>query len=283
MFAFIGRHRGEYGIAFLCRHYGVSKSGYYASRRRAPSARAKANHTLLQRIECIHRRSHGTYGSPRVVQALRKEGLAANKKRVARLMRTAGLTGRVVKVTRRAPGVHRFFEATDNLRVVTAPPTAPNQQWVGDVTYLKAHGRPCFLAAIMDVYSRRIVGWAFGLDRTVNLTALAMRRAIRHRGSAQALIFHSDRGIEYGAYRYRAILTQHGIRPSMNRPRSCQDNAHMESFFHTMKTEWIRGRTFASVAELEAALTAYIRFYNHHRLHSGIDYHTPEEYEGLMA
>jgi len=283
MFAFIGRHRGEHGIEFLCRHYGVSKSGYYASRRRAPSARAEANHTLLQRIERIHRRSHGTYGSPRVVQALHKEGLAASEKRVARLMRAAGLKGRVVQVTRRAPGVHRFFEATDNLRVATAPPAAINQQWVGDVTYLKANGRPCFLAAVMDVYSRRIVGWAFGLDRTVNLTARAMRRAIRNRGPAQALIFHSDRGIEYGAYRYRAILTQHGIRPSMNRPRYCQDNAHMESFFHTMKTEWIRGRTFASFAELEAALKTYIRFYNYHRLHSGIDYHTPEEYEGLMA
>ena len=160
---------------------------------------------------------------------------------------------------------------------------AINQQWVGDVTYLKVNGRPCFLAAVMDVYSRRIVGWAFGLDRTVNLTARAMQRAIRTRAPAQALIFHSDRGIEYGAYRYRAILTQHGIRPSMNRPRYCQDNAHMESFFHTMKTEWIRGRTFASFADLEAALKTYIRFYNYHRLHSGIDYHTPEEYEGLMA
>ena len=198
-------------------------------------------------------------------------------------MRAAGLQGRVVKVTRRAPGVHRFFEATDNLRVATAPPTAINQQWVGDVTYLKANGRPCFLAAVMDVTSRRIVGWAFGSDRTVNLTALAMQRAIRNRAPVQALIFHSDRGIEYGAYRYRAILTQHGIRPSVNRPRCCQDNAHMESFFHTLKTEWIRGRSFATFAELEAALKAYIRFYNHHRLHSSLDYHTPEEYERLVA
>jgi len=198
-------------------------------------------------------------------------------------MRAAGLTGRVVQVTRRAPGVHRFFAATDNLRVATAPPTAINQPWVGDVTYLKANGRPCFLAAVIDVYSRRIVGWAVGSDRTVDLTARAMRRAIRTRAPGQALIFHADRGIEYAAYRARAILTQHGIRPSMNRPRSCQDNAHMESFFHTMKIEWIRGRIFATFAELEAALTAYIRFYNHHRLHSGIDYHTPEEYERVMA
>jgi len=283
MFAFIDRHRDEYGAGFLSRHYGVSKSGYYAWRHRAPSARAAANHRLLQRIERIHRRSHGTYGSPRVVQALHRQGIPTSEKRVARLMRAAGLKGRVVKVTRRAPGVHRFFEATTNLRVATASPAAINQQWVGDVTYLKANSRPCFLAAVMDVYSRRIVGWALGSDRTVNLTALAMQRAIRHRAPAQALIFHSDRGIEYGAYRYRAILLEHGIQPSMNRPRCSQDNAHMESFFHTMKVEWIRGRTFASFPELEAALTAYIRFYNHHRLHSGIDYHTPEEYERLTT
>ena len=266
----------------MCRLYGVTRAGYYAWRDRAPSARAKANHTLLQRIEHIHRRSHGTYGSPRVAKALHKRGIAVSEKRVARLMRAAGLQGRVVKVTRRAPGVHRFFEATDNLRVATAPPTATNQQWVGDVTFLKANGRPCFLAAVMDVSSRRLVGWALGQDRTVNLTERAVQRAIRARAAGTPLIFHSDRGIEYGAYRYRAVLSQHGIRPSMNRPRCCQDNAHMESFFHTLKSEWIRGRTFVTFGELEAALTTYIRFYNHHRLHSGIDYHTPEEYERLM-
>ena len=167
--------------------------------------------------------------------------------------------------------------------MATAPPTEINQQWVGDVTFLKANGRPCFLAAVMDVGSRRIVGWAFGSDRTVNLTALAVQRAIRNRAPVQELIFHSDRGIEYGAYHYRAILTKHGIRQSMNRPRCYQDNAHIESFFHTLKTEWIRGRSFATFAELEAALKAYIRFYNHHRLHSSIDYQTPEEYERLVA
>jgi len=198
-------------------------------------------------------------------------------------MRAAGLTGRVVRVTRRAPGGPRFFEATDTLRVATAPPAAINQQWVGDVTYLKANGRPCFLAAVMDGSSRRIVGWARGSDRTVTLTARAMQRAIRTRAPAQPLIFHSDRGIEYGAYRSRAILTQHGIRPSMNRPRYCQDNAHMESVFHTLKIEWIRGRSFATFAELETALTAYFRFYNYHRLHSGIDYRTPDEYERVVV
>ena len=119
-------------MGFLCRHYGVSRSGYYAWKHRRPSIRTRANHQLLKRIEHIHARSHGTYGSPRVAKALRKQGISASENRVARLMRTAGLQGRVVRVTRRAPGVHRFFEATDNLRVATAPPTGINQQWVGD-------------------------------------------------------------------------------------------------------------------------------------------------------
>ncbi len=165
----------------MCRLYGVTRAGYYAWRHRAPSARAEANTTLLQRIEDIHRRSHGTYGSPRIHRVLQGGGARVGQKRVARLMRAAGLTGRVVTVTRRAPGVHRFFEATDNLRVATAAPTAANQQWVGDVTYLKANGRPCLLAAVMDVYSRRIVGWAVGADRTVTLTTRAIQRAIRTR------------------------------------------------------------------------------------------------------
>lgn len=121
----------EHRVTTMCRLYGVTRAGDSAWRDRAPSARAKANHRLLQRIEHIHRRSHGTYGSPRVVQVLHQYGIATSEKRVARLMRAAGLTGRVVRVTRRAPGVHRFFEATGNLRVATAAPTAANQEWVG--------------------------------------------------------------------------------------------------------------------------------------------------------
>jgi len=149
----------------MCRLYGVTRAGYYAWRHRAPSRHRQADERLGHQIRQIHTASRGTYGSPRIHRVLRSWGARVGKHRVARLMRAAGLTGRVVQVTRRAPGVHRFFEATENLRVATSPPTAPNQQWVGDVTYLKANGRPCFLAAVMDVYSRRIVGWAIGSDR----------------------------------------------------------------------------------------------------------------------
>lgn len=268
-------------MTFLCRHYRVSTSGYYAWTQRAPSPRSRANASLRRKIHRIHECSHGIYGSPRVWEALQQQGISCGENRVARLMRNASLQGRVVKVTRRAPGVQRFFEATPNLRQDQSAPQRPDQQWVGDVTYLKASGKQCFLATVMDVYSRKIVGWSLGHDRTVNLTARAVQRAIRVRHTEHDLLFHSDRGIEYGAYRYKALLGTYGIRSSMNRPGHPGDNAHMESFFHSMKAEWIRGKTFTSFSELEAAIKHYIRFYNHQRLHSGIDYHTPVEYERL--
>ena len=268
-------------MVFLCRHHGVSTSGYYAWKHRAPCPRTRSNEALLRQIHRIHERSHGIYGSPRVWEALTQQGIRCGENRVARLMRRAFLQGRVVKVTRRAPGVQRFFEATPNLRKDQPVPNQPNQQWVGDVTYLKASGKQCFLATVMDVCSRRIVGYALGSDRTVNLTARAVQRAIRSRHTQGDLLFHSDRGIEYGAYRYKALLGTHGIRSSMNRPGHPGDNAHMESFFHSMKAEWIRGKIFNNFTELNTAVRNYIRFYNHHRLHSGIDYHTPVEYERL--
>jgi putative transposase len=268
-------------VTFLCHYYRVSRSGYYAWKQRPVSDRSRANETLLKAIHRIHERSHGIYGSPRVWERLRQQGIPCGEKRVARLMRHAGLTGRVVKVTRRQPGLHRFFIATPNLRTDQPVPTGLNQQWVGDVTYLKARGRFCYLATVMDVCSRRILGHALGYDRSVNLTTRAVQQAIRSRPGADELLFHSDRGIEYGAYRYKAMLGAHGIRSSMNRPGHPGDNAHMESFFHSMKAEWIRGKTFKTITELEVAVKQYIRFYNHHRLHSGLDYRTPVEYERL--
>jgi putative transposase len=268
-------------VVFLCRYYRVSRSGYYAWKHRPVSDRARANVKLVRTIHRIHACSHGIYGSPRVREVLKTQGIPCSENRVARLMRQVGLTGRVVKVTRRQPGLHRFFIATPNLRQGQPTPSAPDQQWVGDITYLKARGRFCYLATVMDVCSRRILGHALGNDRSVNLTTRAVQQAIRSRPDHEDLLFHSDRGIEYAAYRYKAMLGEHGIRSSMNRPGHPGDNAHMESFFHSMKAEWIRGKTFKTFTELEAAVRQYIRFYNHHRLHSGLDYRTPVEYERL--
>lgn len=247
------------------------------------SVRARANQELLCRIERIHQGSHETYGSPRVWAALRKEGVRCGEKRVARVMRWAGLQGRVVKVTRRAPGVHRFYERHDNLRLGQPLPKGVNEQWVGDITYLKTNGKGCYLAVVMDVYSRRVVGWALGRDRTVQLTQRALQDALQERTPAAGCIFHSDRGVEYGGSGYSEELKRHGFRVSMSRAYHSQDNAHMESFFHSMKAEWIRGRSFQSFWELESSLRKYIHFYNGYRLHSGIDYHTPLEYERRAA
>jgi transposase InsO family protein len=268
-------------VTFLCRYYGVSMSGYYAWKQRPVSDRSRANQKLLQTIHRIHTHSHGIYGSPRVWETLKQQGIPCSENRVARLMQHALLQGRVVKVTRRQPGLHRFFVATPNLRTDQPVPTGLDQQWVGDVTYLKARGRFCYLATVMDVCSRKILGYALGRDRSVNLTTRAVQQAIRSRPHPERLLFHSDRGIEYGAYRYKAFLGEHGIRSSMNRPGHPGDNAHMESFFHSMKAEWIRGKTFQNFTELHTAVRQYIRFYNHHRLHSGLDYRTPVEYERL--
>lgn len=157
-------------MTFLCYYYGVSRSGYYAWKHRPPSAQQAANHSLLRRIQRIHERSHGIYGSPRVWEALQQQDIPCSENRVARLMRHAGIAGRVVKVTRRQPGLHRFFVATPNLRKDQPAPQAPDQQWVGDITYLKARGRFCYLATVMDVCSRRILGYALGRDRSVNWT-----------------------------------------------------------------------------------------------------------------
>jgi transposase InsO family protein len=243
------------------------------------SAQAQANRELLLQIVSIHNMSHETYGSPRVFAALHEKRVACSENRVARMMRKAGLKGRVVKVTRRAPGVHRFYERYNNLRLGKPQPGTVNEQWVGDVTYLRTSNQPCFLAVIMDVYSRRVLGWALGHDRTTELTRRALKQALKERTPPSGCIFHSDRGVEYGGAPYTDDLKHHGFRISMNRSYHSQDNAHMESFFHSMKAEWIRGKSFVSFEHLESSLGTYMRFYNCDRLHSGIDYHTPLEYE----
>jgi putative transposase len=218
------------------------------------SEHMKANRDLLRQIITIHQESHETYGSPRVWRALKKQGIECGKNRVARLMREADLRGRVVKVTRRVPGVQRFYERHENLRLGEPVPSQINRQWVGDVMFLRVKGRPCFLAAVMDLCSRRNPGWSLRGDRTTELTRQALTRALTGRKPNPGCIFHSDRGVEYGGAPYTDDLTRHGFRISMNRSYHSQDNAHMESFFHSMKAEWLRGRSFESIDRLESSV-----------------------------
>lgn len=271
-------------MSYLCDWLRVSRAGYYAWRHRPASSRAQTDNHLTAKIQHIHQASRGAYGSPRVHHALKRQGIAVGKKRVERLMRAENLQGRVVRVTRRQPGLKGFLARGENVLLRTPPTTAINQVWVSDITYLKVNEQWRLLIVIMDRHSRRILGWSLSDTRTVEDTLRVLRRVIRQRHAPCDVIFHTDRGIEFTGLRFQAVLKRHGLLPSVNRLGYCTDNAHMESFFHSLKAELIRGRVFRSEKELRLALNSYInQFYNPKRLHSGIGYRSPAEYERMVA
>jgi len=262
----------------------VSRSGYYDWLKRQPSRRAREDVELSQQIVDIHTRSRETYGSPRIHRSLKDQGIHVSGKRVARLMREIGIKGRVVTVTRRAPKLRRFQQAGENLRLQRDPPTRCDQQWVADITYIKVGSQYQYLVTIMDVYSRRILGWSLSGSRTVGDVLPLLKRVIARRRPSPGLIFHTDRGIEFMAYAIQEELERHGLLKSYNRLGHCTDNAHMESFYHSLKGELIRGRKFDEEPALRSALSSYVDgFYNRTRLHSGIGYTSPIHYEKRAA
>jgi len=265
----------------MCRMYGVTRSGYYAWRRRGAPQRQRANAMLLQEIKRIYRQSAGTYGSPRVHHELHARGQRCGCKRVARLMRDNGLRGRVARVYRRQPGLKRFYRLGNQWRGVKL--TRTDQVWVADITYLRAGSVRWYLAVIMDVYSRRVVGWALGRKRDQTLTGRALIKALDNRRPSKGVIFHSDRGIEYLGSDHRQRLLNSGFQPSSNRVRHPEDNNHMESFNHTLKAELVHRRRFNSYRALYLAVRRYLEFYNQHRLHSSLGYRSPQDYEKLSA
>lgn len=268
----------------MCDWLGVTRGGFYTWEKREAPKRFHEDQKLLKRITRLYWRSGGRYGSPRIYRQLVKQGVKVGRKRVERLMREAGLKGRVVRVTRRQPGLKRFKAKGENLLRKMSKPTAINQVWVADVTYLKASGKWQYLATVMDLYSRRILGWSLSSTRTTELTRAALTYALRKRNYPQGVLFHTDRGVEYAGGEFQKLLLENGSRHSMNRPGHCTDNAFMESFFHSLKAELIRGVTWSKIAELRRALSTYInRFYNTVRLHSGLAYESPIEYEQRAA
>ena len=239
---------------------------------------------LSEKIRQIHSDSRQAYGSPRVHRTLKNEGVHVGEKRVARLMKDSGLKDRVVTVARRAPQLRQFQQSGENLRLKAPQPTKCNQQWVADLTYIKIATAYWYLITIMDVCSRKILGWSLSDGRTVNDVLPVLKRVIKKRAPEPGMIFHTDRGIEFMAYAIQDELKAHGIRPSYNRLGKCTDNAHMESFYHSLKGELIRGRRFNNEHELRVALSSYIDgFYNRTRLHSGIGYASPNDYEARAA
>jgi len=267
-------------LSVLCRVLSVSKSGYFAWRDGRERPRRSEDRALTVRIQAIHEESRQTYGSPRIHHALKIKGIALGKKRVARLMRTAGIAVHPAR---------RFVVTTDSDHDRPIAPdllqqdftaSAPNQRWVTDITYVPTAEGWLFLAAIVDLYSRRIVGWAMDstMHRSLVLTALDM--AIAGRQPGQGLIHHSDRGSQYASADYRAVLDAHGMIASMSRPGCCYDNAAAESFWHTLKNELIHRRDFQTREEARQAIFEYIEvFYNRIRQHTTIGNLSPVDFE----
>lgn len=266
----------------MCRVYGVTRAGFYAWRSRGPSQRAQENESLSGQIRQVHQASRGTYGSPRVYRRLQQQGISVGESRVARLMRSCGIKGRVATLRYTSPNLKKFYGCLPN-RQYEHPAEIPNQVWVADITYLKVGSIYRYLAVVMDRCSRRIVGWAFGQQKNVVLTLRALNHAVGKRRPPPGLIFHTDRGIEYYANAFRERLRQLQITQSMNRPGKVTDNAFMESFFHSMKADVIHGNTFAEDRQLLSVLRGYIPFYNHSRMHSSLNYVSPAKYEIQFA
>jgi transposase InsO family protein len=264
----------------MCKLYGVTRGGYYAWRSRGQSQRDKEDSKLFRAIEKVYKSSRSIYGSPRIHDALQKKGFRIGRKRVERLMREGGLKGSCARVYRSKKRGNQYCNIdipNASLRVI---PTKPDQVWVGDITYLKAGGRFRYCAVVMDKYSRRIIGWSISKYKDLSLTMSALNHAVLNRPGAKGVIFHTDRGSEYGANAIRERLAGLGFIQSMNRAGGkLTDNAHMESFFHSMKAEGIHGNTFADGRSIAQHVYRYIPFYNSKRVHSALNYMTPLEYE----
>ena len=279
-FRLIDAERANYPVAMLCRMLGGSKSGYYAWRSRPPSKRSREDYALTEKIREVHHRSRETYGSPRVHAELRALGVRCGRRRVARLMRVAGLQGcmrsRKRRTTRRDP---RAAPAPDLLRRAFVA-TQPNRVWLADITYLPTQEGFLYLAFILDVYSRKIVGWSMDSHMRTELVVDALQMAVWRRKPSAGLVHHSDRGAQYTAISLGKRLEEVGIVPSMGRTGTALDNAMAESFVATLKSELVHRRRFPDREVARSAVFEYLEgFYNRRRLHSALSYRSPADYE----
>jgi transposase InsO family protein len=273
-------------VAVACSTLEVSRSAFYAWLSHEPSAHALRDEHLSSRISAIFVESRGTYGAPRIQRSLRQEGERCSRRRVARLMATLKLSGRLKRAFRHTtisdPSAHLAMD--DRLQRAFQPQLfALDQAWVGDITYLRCKEGWAYLATVIDLASRRVVGWSLANHLQASLVESAFSRAVHSRRPPAGLIFHSDRGTQYTSVSFQKALAQAGAVSSFSRPAECWDNAVAESFFATLKRELTDRRTWPDVEELRRALVLYIDgFYNTRRLHSALDYHSPADYERLI-
>lgn len=279
-YLFIEQRQLEYPVRQLCQTLAVSPSGYYAWRQRQTRPPDPHLPALLKQIERIHEQSHGTYGSPRVHAQLRKEGFHHNRKRIARLMRLKGLVGR--RKTRKVTTTDSRHDhpVAENLLNREFQAEAPNAKWVADITYIPTREGWLYLAVVLDLFSRKAVGWSMMATMTADLVEDALKMALYERQPQAGLLHHSDRGSQYASGQIRQLLDAQQVTVSMSRTANCYDNAVMESFFSTLKCEWVYFQDYRTRAEASRDIFAYIAgFYNRVRLHSTLGYLSPEEFE----
>jgi putative transposase len=283
-YRFIAEHRKQFPTSIMCRLMEVSTSGYYAWLTRPESRRAGQNRVLVTHIRAVHQRSRRTYGRRRIHRQLQRDGVACSQGRVARLMRTAGISGRRRRGFRRTTDSQHSLPVAPNLLGRRFRASAPNQVWLSDITYLPCREGWEYLATVMDLYSRRIVGWAMQASLERSLTVNALKMALASRRPGPGLIHHSDRGSQYACGDYQAVLAGAHMICSMSAKGDPWDNAPKESFFGTLKCELVHDWSRPPRAQAHREVFDYIEvFYNRQRLHSGTGYQTPAEFESVSA
>ena len=278
---FIDAHKDQWPVRLLCETLEVSPASYYAWRQRPPSAQQQRHAALLVEIRAIHAEVKQRYGSPRLHAELNARGHACCVNTVAKLMRDNDIRAKTARRFRvRTTDSDHDLPVADNLLDRQFDPPAANEVWLADITYIPTREGWLYLAAVEDLFSRRVVGWAMADHMDSRLVVDALELAVQRRLPGEGLLSHSDRGSQYASQHYQALLARHGIVCSMSRKADCWDNAPMESFFASLKKELIHGADFATRAEARAAICEYIEvFYNNQRRHSSLGYVSPAEYE----
>lgn len=277
---FMDQHRSSHVVQKMCRVIGASRSGYYRWKRQPQSQRQKDNEKIVMEIRESHKNSGRTYGSPRITEDLQAQGTKCSKNRVARLMKAHGIVAKTVKKFKATTDSKHNLPVAENLLKQDFTAAKPNTIWVSDITYVWTSEGWLYLAVILDLYSRQVVGWAMSERLTADFVIKALYHAIGRRRPSLGCILHSDRGVQYASSDFRAVLAGSGFIQSMSRKGNCYDNAVAESFFHTLKIEHVYDYWYETRAEATQSIFEYIEmFYNRRRRHSALGYLSPVSFE----